>query len=93
MMSRSTEDQELKIVWTGVVWENLFAHERELMGIANEISLSGHSSVFEWRKRWYEMDWRIRHGWLVLFEGFRSTGIPVRDGIKSISEFVNENFE
>ena len=92
-MTRAFEEQDLKIIWTGIVWENAFSHEKCLKQIANAISMNNHSSVFEWKRRWFEMDWRLRHGWLVLFEGYRATGIPIREGIKSISEFVNENFE
>lgn len=91
-LSRAYNDRYLKVIWFGIVWENLFRQEQELKQISRAIGATNHSSMFEWKRHWYEMDWRTRHGWLVLFEGFRSTGTPIREGIRDISEFVRENY-
>lgn len=93
MLTRSGEDQDLKVVWFGIVWENTFSQERELIGIAKALGSDSHSTFFEFKRRWEGLDWRCRYGWLVLFEGFRSNGTPIRDAIKGISEFVSTNFD
>ena len=60
--------QSLKIIWTGLVWENTIEDQRQLSSIAKYCNSPAHSSVFEWRRRWFELGWRERHGYLVLFE-------------------------
>ena len=90
-MNREYRHQDLKIVWTGLVLENCFRHEFELPAVA-KIAKTSHSTVHFWKEQWYTMDWRTRHGWLILFDGYREFGTPVREGINDIKEFVSENF-
>lgn len=80
------------MVWMGLVWENIVAHERNLRDVGRHIGLDQHTTVFSWKQRWELLDWRTRYGWLILFEGFRAHGTPVRKSIAEISEFIESNF-
>jgi hypothetical protein len=90
-MSREFRHQDLKIIWTGLILENIFTHEAETPAIA-KFAGTAHSSVFHWKQQWYNIDWRTRHGWLILFDGFRRSGAPVREGLADIHGFIRENF-
>jgi hypothetical protein len=90
-LNREVRNQEIKIIWTGLILENAFTHEAELPALA-KFAGTGHSSVFHWKDQWFNLDWRTRHGWLILFDGFRRSGAPVREGVADISGFISENF-
>ena len=69
----STWDQtnlgtHLKVVWCGLIWENVDAVQKQYAAIAEEGKMQHHSTIFEWVKRWFELPWGTRHAYLVLFE-------------------------
>jgi hypothetical protein len=92
-MGRTNIEIDLKRIWWGCVWENVPVHDRNLKLIASLLGLANHSTCHEWNRQWLQLDWKVRHGWLVLFEGFRGFGTPIREGIRDIDEFVSENFD
>jgi len=91
-MGQSKPETELKMVWMGLVYENVDSHESHLRDIGVYLGLNQHTTVFAWRKRWEALDWRTRYGWLILFDGFRANGVPIRESIAEISEFIDSNF-
>tara|TARA_R110000803_G_scaffold16114_7_gene44281 strand:- start:9724 stop:10146 length:423 start_codon:yes stop_codon:yes gene_type:complete len=83
--------QSLKIIWTGLVWENTIEDQRQLSSIAKYCNSPAHSSVFEWRRRWFELGWRERHGYLVLFEEAKSSPRKFYEIYRSL-RWLNEEY-
>ena len=67
-LGRSWDDSYRKVVWTGIVMENLpdicYAEVTERAGMSG----TRHSSTHDWFAKWKEFPWRVRHGWLMMAE-------------------------
>tara|TARA_R100001510_G_C7653796_1_gene212229 strand:+ start:1412 stop:1753 length:342 start_codon:yes stop_codon:yes gene_type:complete len=61
----------LKLIWFGMVWENS-QDDLSLKRLADHLGHTNHSTVYGWREAWRSMDWRSRHGWLIVFENAKA---------------------
>jgi hypothetical protein len=70
---RNSLGHELKVIWYGMVWENTHTSSRNAREIALWLGHDTHTTVFGWKTCWYKLDWRTRHGWLLVFESAKAT--------------------
>lgn len=80
----------LKVIWTGIIWENVNAVQRSYAAIAEEGNMKHHSTVFEWVNRWFELPWGTRHAYLVLFEEQKKNPRRLDEVWKSLRWLVEE---
>lgn len=71
-MGRTNDESYRKVVWTGIVMENLpdigLPEASERAGMLR----TRHSAVHDWLKKWRDLPWRVRHGWLMMAEAAMS---------------------
>ena len=78
-MGRSAEETYLKIIWCGIVFENTPGMTfPELMRISGH-KTNSHSGVHGWIEKWRQMDWRVRHAWLLYAESLANHSFNVRN--------------
>tara|TARA_Y100001973_G_scaffold103647_1_gene171378 strand:+ start:1916 stop:2239 length:324 start_codon:yes stop_codon:yes gene_type:complete len=67
-LGRTAAESYRKVIWTGIVMENLPGTTLPECSEMAGLSRANHSSAFDWLAKWRLLDWRVRHGWLVLAE-------------------------
>lgn len=77
-LGRTADESYMKVVWSGIVYENTpditYPELRKLAGVRS----TSHAGVHGWIERWRQLDWRIRHAWLLLAEALGDNGFSVR---------------